>query len=110
MIKFEQLIHEIHFDENMTAIGLLKFFKIARRYMRQDQPIYTVVDWYDKPVEGAFYQKEFQKVESTNEDIFKIESVLKYKGRGKDKQALVKWKVWPKKFNSWIPASNLVTY
>ena len=25
--------------------------------MRQDQPIYTVVDWYDKPVEGIFYQK-----------------------------------------------------
>ena len=32
--------------------------------MRQDQPIYTVVDWYDKPVEGTFYQKELQKVES----------------------------------------------
>ena len=78
--------------------------------MRQDQPIYTVVDWYDKPVEGTFYQKELKKVESTDEDIFKIESVLKYKGRGKDKQALVKWKGWPKKFNSWIPASNLVTY
>ena len=59
--------------------------------MRQDQPIYTVVDWYDKPVEGTFYQKELQKVESTDEDILKIESVLKYKGRGKDKQALVKW-------------------
>ena len=48
------------YDSHWTA-GI---FKIARRYMRQDQPIYTVVDWYDKPVEGIFYQKELQKVEA----------------------------------------------
>ena len=78
--------------------------------MRQEQPIYTVVDWYDNPVEGTFYQKELQKVESTDDNLFKIETILKYKGRGKDKQALVKWKGWPKKFDSWIPTSNVVTF
>ena len=94
------------YDSRWTA----EIFKIKRRYMRQGQPIYTVVDWYDKPVAGTFYQKELQKVESTDEDIFKVEKVLKYKGRGRNKQALVKWKGWPKKFNSWINASNLITY
>ena len=94
------------YDSRWTA----EIFKINRRFMRQGQPIYTVVDWYDNPVEGTFYQKELQKVESTDDNLFKIETILKYKGRGKDKQALVKWKGWPKKFNSWIPASNLVTF
>ena len=78
--------------------------------MRQGQPIYTVVDWYDNPIEDTFYQKELQKVGSTDDNLFKIETILKYKGRGKDKQALVKWKGQPKKFNFWIPASNVVKF
>ena len=76
--------------------------------MRQGQPIYTVVDWYDNPVKGTFYQKELQKVDSTDDDIFKVEKVLKYRGRGAQHEALVKWLGWPKKFNSWIPAKNLI--
>ena len=32
--------------------------------MRQDQPIYTVIDWYDKPVEGTFDQKELKKLKA----------------------------------------------
>ena len=57
--------------------------------MRQGQPIYKVVDWYNRPIRGTFYQKELQKVEATDEDIFKIEKVLKYKGRGNKREALV---------------------
>ena len=53
--------------------------------MRQGQPIYTVVDWNNKPVQGTFYQKELQKVEATDDDMFKVEQILKYKGRGKNK-------------------------
>ena len=40
-----------------------QIFKISRRFMRQGQPIYKVVDWYDRPIRGTFYQKELQKVE-----------------------------------------------
>ena len=76
--------------------------------MRQDQPIYKVVDWYNRPIRGTFYQKELQKVEAIDEDIFKIEKVLKYKGRGNKREALVRWLGWPKKFDSWIPASNII--
>ena len=34
--------------------------------------------------------------------------VIKYKGCGKKREALVHWLGWPKIFNSWIPASNIV--
>ena len=92
------------YDARWTA----EIFKINRRYMRQGQPIYTVVDWDNKPVKGTFYQKELQKVDSTDKDTFKVEKVLKYRGRGIKREALVKWLGWPKKFNSWIPAKNLI--
>ena len=84
-----------------------EIFKVSRRFIRQDQPIYTLVDWYDNPVKGTFYQNELQKIETTNEDMFKIEKVLKYKGRGNKKEALVRWLGWPKHFDSWIPVSEI---
>ena len=86
-----------------------EIFKIQQRFLRQGLPIYNIVDWDDQPVEGTFYQKELQKVVATAENLFKIEHVIKYKGHGKNKEALVKWKGWPKMFNSWIPASSLIT-
>ena len=55
-----------------------EIFKISRCFMHQGQPIYRVVDWYNDPVKGTFYQKELQKVEVTDQD-----KVLKYKGHGK---------------------------
>ena len=39
--------------------------------------------------------------------MFKIEKVLKYKGRGNNKEALVRWLGWPKHFDSWIPVSEI---
>ena len=30
-----------------------EIFKISRRFMRQGQPIYKLVDWYNKPVRGT---------------------------------------------------------
>ena len=38
---------------------------------------------------GTFYQKELQKVEVSDDDMFKIEKVIKYKGRGNKKEALL---------------------
>ena len=87
-----------------------EIFKIQQRFIRQGQPIYKIVDWDNNPVQGTFYQKELQKVDVSDENLFKVDIILKYRGRGKNKEALVKWKGWPKKFNSWIPASDLITY
>jgi hypothetical protein len=91
------------YDTTWTA----EIFKVTRRFIRQGQPIYKISDWDDDPVLGTFYQKELQKVDTNAEDLFKIEKIIKYKGRGNNKQAFVKWKGWPKKFNSWIAASSI---
>ena len=49
------------FQRANDACWTAEIFKINRRYMRQGQPIYTVVDWDNKPVKGTFYQKNFKK-------------------------------------------------
>ena len=96
-----------HFQCEYDSKWTGEIFKISRRFICQGQPIYTLVDWYDNPVKGTFYQKELQKIETTEADMFKIEKVLKYKGRGNKKEALVHWLGWPKHFDSWIPVSDI---
>jgi len=90
-----------------TSKWTIELFKVSDRFERQEQPIYKLVDWVNDPVQGTFYEFELQRI-SQPDPFFKVEKILKYKGRGDAKQALVQWKGWPKKFNSWEPVSELV--
>ena len=78
-----------------------EIFKIIRRYIRQDQPIYIITDWFGERVKGTFYQPELQKVDVNNKP-WNIEEVLDTDGVGRNLRYLVKWLGWPEKFNSWI--------
>ena len=84
-----------------------EILKVSKRFVRQGQPIYRIIDWLNKPVKGTFYQKELQKVNVTDADVFKVDKILKYKGPGKNKLAKTRWLNWPKKFDSWVPVSEL---
>ena len=46
-------------------------------------------------IQGSFYRKELQKTQLPS--VWPIEAVLDQKG----KRYLVKWRGYPKKFNSW---------
>ena len=87
-----------------------EIYKISYRFMRQKQPIYKIKDWFDEPIQGTFYQAELQKVDAPEEEFWKINDILRYKGVGRTKKALVSWIGWPKKFNSWIPFSDINKY
>ena len=76
---------------NMILSGLENVLKFPEDSFSKVKPIYMLVDWYDTPVKGTFYQNELQKIKTTDGDMFKIEKVLKYKGRGNQKEALVHW-------------------
>ena len=52
------------------------------------------------PIKGTFYEPDVQKVQVTDDSLFGVEKVLKRKGR----HVLVRWKGWPAKYDSWIPA------
>ena len=105
-IELELLTLEDLLNVLMIQNGQEKFLKFQEIHS-SNQPIYKLVDWYEKPVAGTFYQNELQKIETTDTDMWKIEKVLKYKGRGNKREALVHWLGWPKHFDSWIPASEI---
>lgn len=83
------------FNENSQH--LLKHFKEAT-----SKPYgYLLVDL--KPTT----REHLQKVDVREEDTFKIEKILKTRGRGPNKQHYVKWLYCPKQFNSWINAGDM---
>lgn len=68
---------------------------------------YHLKDELAEEIKGAFYQPEVQKVQVRARKRYDIEKVLKYRGSGAKRQALVKWKGYGDKFNSWEPAKNV---
>ena len=59
---------------------------------------YKINDWDGTPIEGTFYAEDLQKVNVTDDDLFRVEKILQRKG---DK-VLVRWKGWPGKYDSGI--------
>ena len=53
--------------------------------MRGGLPLYRLKDFYDEEIKGPFYQSELQKVDIRDDDMWKIETILKTKGKGNNK-------------------------
>jgi hypothetical protein len=84
-----------------------ELFKVYKRYHRGTLPIYRLQDMQQEEIKGTFYESELQKVDIDPNQTWKIEKILKTRGKGRIKQLYVKWKSFPPKFNSWIKASDL---
>ena len=68
--------------------------------------MYQLKDYNNDIIEGYFYEPEHQIAYLDNDIVYKIGKILK-RTRNKKKEILVKWKGWPKKFNSWILEENV---
>ena len=68
--------------------------------------VYLVKDDHGKILEGTFYAEELQKFIMTD-DVYKIETILKKRKKGRKVQYLVKWLGYPESFNSWIFKQDL---
>jgi len=64
-----------------------------------------VEEWDGTPLEGTFYAQELQKVSLKDDDLFRIDKIVRRKG---DK-VLVRWKGWPVKYDSWVDKKGLYT-
>lgn len=91
------------YDEKWSG----EIFVVAERYLRGGLPVYKLKDYLDEEIKGTFYQPELQKVDVRDDALFKVEKVLRSKGRGLNKQYFVKWLHWPSKFNSWVRANDV---
>ena len=82
-------------------------FTIAQRLPR-DYSVYHLEEADGDFIQGNFYEQELQKVIETLDHLFHVKKVLKFRGKGANKEALVHWKGFPSKYYSWLPSKQLV--
>lgn len=70
-------------------------------------PVYKITEYDGTPIKGSFYAKELQRV-NVSDNVFRVDRVLQKRGKGKQAKALVAWKGWPSKYNTWVPASSII--
>ena len=68
---------------------------------------YKLVDWLEEEVTGSFYREELQKVTKPENNVYRIEKIVRRRTKDGKKEVLIKWKGWPSKFNSWEPANEV---
>ncbi|VDI58259.1 Hypothetical predicted protein [Mytilus galloprovincialis] len=65
------------YDEKWSG----EIFKISQRILRGGLPVYRLIDFQDEEISGTFYQSEVQKVDVREDDMWKVEKILKTKGK-----------------------------
>ena len=92
------------YDQRWTG----EVFITIRRYKRGGLPIYKVKDFNGKDLEGTFYQSELQKVTIKDDQLWKIDKILKQRRRKNKTEYFVRWLHWPNSFNSWVDAKDVI--
>ena len=88
-----------HFEKGYTP-NWTEEVSVVDQILPIQPVIYKIQDLADEAIVGSFYEQQMQKA---TQSIFRVEKVLR-KRKG---QALVKWKGYPDKFNSWVPLEDL---
>ena len=89
-----------NFNQNWSD----EVFQIVKVSTKQNPVMYSLKDTNDEVVDGKFYEPELQVIDKPK--IFRIQSILKTKGKGIHKQYYVKWHGYSKP--SWISENQLV--
>ena len=58
-------------------------------------------------LDGTFYEAELQKV-IKEDDVYRVEKVLRKRKRKGVVEYFVKWKGYPDKFNSWVGEKDIL--
>ena len=98
------------FDREYQEKWSGEIFTVTRRYWLQDNDLYNLNDWNGDPIQGTFYSAELQAVTENPDQEYRIQDIIKKRTRNKQKEVLVKWLHWPKKYNSWIPEVDVKIY
>ena len=100
--------HKRVFEKSYLPNWSEETFTVAQRIAR-DPPVYKLKELDGELIKGTFYETELQKVIEPKDHLFRVEIVLRRRSKGGQAEVLVHWKGWPKKYDSWIPARQLVS-
>jgi transposase InsO family protein len=97
------------FDKGYLPNWTDEVFVVVQCIQRRPRNVYKITDSEGEEVTGLFYEEELQAVnKNLADDEFEVEEVLKERINSSTglREAFVKWKGWPSKFNSWVPWQN----
>lgn len=95
------------FDKGYLPNWSEEIFTISKRIPR-NPPVYKLTEFDGDELEGIFYEEELQRVETKGtEELFKIETILKKRKRGRQVEYFVKWLGYPDKYNSWVKKTDM---
>ena len=91
------------FEKESTQAWSEEIFEIAR--VVPGRPVVYKLRALDGEIlEGTFYNEQLRP---TNQTIYRIEKVIRRQRRNGRQEALVKWRDYDEKYNSWIDASTI---
>ena len=82
-----------------------ELFTVYKRFPRQ-VPVYKLKDDAGEILDGTFYEPELQKI-IKNDDVYRVEKVLRKRKRRGVTEYFVKWKGYSDKFNSWVSEKDI---
>jgi len=85
-------------------------FIIKSRHFRGGIPIYIITDYDGDPITGTFYENEFQRVNKNKEDLWRVDKIIKKRGKGRTQELFVSFLGFPKKFNTWVKKTDVFEY
>jgi hypothetical protein len=101
-ISKSKMVFEKGYLPNWTT----EIFTIKKR-IKSNPPLYIIEDYNGEIIKGSFYETELQKVVINPQKLYKIERILAERGKGKNKEYLVKWVGYPMQFNSYVCQSDI---
>lgn len=82
-----------------------EYFEVERVSTKMPIPLYFLKSQdTGESIRGGFYSNELSRVRS---NVYRIDSILRYRGRGRRREALVRWRYFGPEHDSWIPASDV---
>ena len=103
--------HRNPFYKGYYQSFLPKIYEVSEVLRNLPIVMYKIKDKESGVMEsGTWYAQELQRVSEDSYDtdtLFKIEKIIKWRGKGKKREALIKWKYWPESYNSWEPESAI---
>lgn len=107
-VKLSIMGHKFSREYDLKWTG--EYFQIISRKFSQGIPMYKVKSYDNEEIIGSFYESELQKTSFTNDSVFHIEKVIKTRKRKGIPEGLVKWFLWPSKYNSWVTMDQIKSF
>lgn len=99
---------QFNFNYQCVCFQRGQIYYISKVDASTEPPIYYLNDLADDVVPGHFYKQQLRLAPDPKTIMYEIEKTLKTRTVKGKKQKLVKWLMYPNKFNTWEDEKNII--